>query len=108
MSYEPDFTVTNGTWTAPKNRVAFILDERGELSGVVADIEIEVFIVQPSCERDRVYQYSSGQFGPQYVQMAFDGHPIGHIDDGTLHGDGDYGKLPPSKPKLTVVPSKEQ
>lgn len=90
------------------NRVAIILDERGEFSGVVADSEVEFYVVQPSCERDRVYRYSSGQFGPQYVQRAFDGAPVGHINDGLLHGDGNYGKLPPSKPKLTVVPSEEQ
>lgn len=85
------------------NRVAFILDERGELSGVVSDSEVEVFIVQPSCERDRVYRYSSAEFGPQHVQQAFDGHTVGHINDGMLYGDGNYGKLPPSRPKLSLV-----
>lgn len=38
------------------NRVAIILDDNGEFSGVVADSEIEFFVVQPSCERDRVYR----------------------------------------------------
>lgn len=87
------------------NRVAIILDENGEFSGVVADAEIEFFVVQPSCERDRVYRYSSAQFGPQYVQMAFDGAPVGHIDDNMLTGGTAYGKDAPSKPKLTLVPS---
>lgn len=85
------------------NRVAIILDENGEFSGVVADSEIEFFVVQPSCERDRVYRYSSGQFGPQYVQMAFDGAPVGHMGDDMLGGGTAYGKEPPSKPTLTVV-----
>lgn len=87
------------------NRVAIILDERGEFSGMVADSAIEFYVVQPSCERDRVYRYSSGQFGPQYVQMAFDGAPVGHIDDDMLAGGTAYGKEAPSKPALTLVPS---
>lgn len=87
------------------NRVAIILDERGEFSGVVADSEIEFFVVQPSCERDRVYRYSSAQFGPQYVQMAFDGAPIGHAGDDMLAGGTGYGKEPPSRPKLAIVPT---
>lgn len=87
------------------NRVAIILDERGEFAGMVADSEVEFFVVQPSCDRDRVYQFSAAQFGPQYVQAAFDGHPVGHRDDGMLYGDGDYGKLPPSRPILSLVPS---
>ncbi len=87
------------------NRVAIILDENGEFAGMVADSEVEFFVVQPSCERDRVYQYGSAQFGPQYVQAAFDGHPIGHAGDDMLGGGTAYGKLPPSRPSLTLVPS---
>lgn len=89
------------------NRVAIILDEHGQFSGVVADSEIEFFVVQPSCERDRVYRYSSGQFGPQHVQAAFDGRPVGHIDDDTLSGGTGYGKEPPSRPELKIVPEPE-
>ena len=85
------------------NRVAIILDANGEFSGVVADSEIEFFVVQPSCERDRVYRYSSGQFGPQYVREAFAGNPVGHAGDDMLGGGTGYGKEPPSKPKLTLV-----
>lgn len=81
----PDFTVEGGDWAAPLNRVAIILDERGEFSGVVADSEVEFYVVQPSCKRDRVYRYGSGAFGPQHVQAAFDGHPVGHADD-DIHG----------------------
>ena len=99
----PDFTKTDSGWQAPLNRVAIILDERGEFSGVVADSEIEFYVVQPSCKRDRVYLYGSGQYGPQHVQAAFNGNPVGHADDGTLDGDG-VGKLAPSRPKLTLVP----
>lgn len=91
------------------NRVAIILDENGEFSGMVADSEVEFFVVQPSCQRDRVYQYGSAQFGPQYVQAAFDGHPIGHAGDDMLTGGAGYGKLPPSRPKLKLVdPSPQQ
>lgn len=50
-----------------------------------------------------VYRYSSAQFGPQYVQAAFDERPVGHIDDDMLGGGTGYGKEPPSKPKLTLV-----
>jgi hypothetical protein len=85
------------------NRVAIILDEQGALSGVVADAEVEFFVVQPSCERDRVYRYSSGQFGPQYVQKAFAGHAVGHINDDMLEGGTAYGKEPPSRPALNIV-----
>ena len=89
------------------NRVAIILNEHGEFDGVVADSEIEFFVVQPSCERDRVYRYSSGQYGPQYVQAAFDMQPVGHMGDDMLGGGTAYGKEPPSRPRLTVVPPEE-
>lgn len=107
MSDFPDFQNPDKTWSGPANRVAIILDERGEFIGFVADKMVEFFVVQPSCERDRVYKYSSGQFGPQYVQAAFDGHPTGHIDDDMLDGGTNYGKLPTSKPSLSVVPRDE-
>ena len=87
------------------NRVAIILNEHGEFDGVVADSEIEFFVVQPSCDRDRVYQYSNGKFGPQFVKEAFDGRPVGHIGDDMLEGGTDYGKHKPSRPALTIVPS---
>lgn len=87
------------------NRVAIILDANGEFSGVVADQEVEVFIVQPSCERDRVYRYNSAQFGPQYVHQAFADHAVGHMGDDMLVGGTAYGKEPPSRPKLSVVPT---
>lgn len=90
------------------NRVAIILDGNGEFAGMVADAEVEFFVVQPSCERDRVYKYSSAQFGPQYVQAAFAGHPIGHVDDDMLEGGTAYGKLPASKPSLTLVPTDKE
>lgn len=86
------------------NRVAIILDADGCFDGVVADEEIEFFVVQPSCERDRVYKFSSGQFGPQYVRMAFDNHPVGHEGDDMLGGGTNYGKKPPSRPSLSLVP----
>jgi hypothetical protein len=85
------------------NRIAIILNENGEFDGVVADTEVEVFVVQPSCERDRVYLYGSAQFGPQYVHAAFAGHSVGHAGDDMLAGGTNYGKLPPSRPKLSLV-----
>lgn len=87
----------------PINRVAIVLDENGLFEGVVADSEVAFFVVQPSCPRDRVYQFSSGQWGPQYVQQAFNGNPVGHADDGTLDGNGS-GKFAPSRPALRLVP----
>lgn len=86
----------------PLNRVAIILNERGEFDGVVADSEIEFYVVQPSCKRDRVYLYGSGEFGPQHVQAAFDGNHVGHSGDGLLFGEG-VGKLAPSRAHLGVV-----
>lgn len=85
------------------NRVCFILDENGELSGVASDAEIEVLIVQPSCARDKVYKYGSAQFGPQYVQIAIGGEMIGHAGDDMLAGGTQYGRLPPSKASLELV-----
>lgn len=87
----------------PLNRVAIILNEHGEFDGVVADSEIEFYTVQPSSKHDRVYRYGSGQFGPQYVQMAFNGNPVGHRGDGTLDPEGGVGKYAPSRPALAVV-----
>lgn len=87
----------------PLNRVAIILNANGEFDGVVADSAIEFFVVQPSCKRDRVYQYGSGQYGPQYVQQAFAGNPVGHGGDGTLDPDGGVGKFAPSRPTLKLV-----
>lgn len=87
----------------PLNRVAIILNEHGEFDGVVADSEIEFYVVQPSCKPDRVYRYSSGNFGPQFVQGAFNGNPIGHAGDGTLDSKGGVGKMAPSRPGLRVV-----
>lgn len=85
------------------NRVAIILDKNGHFDGVVGDSEVEFFVIDQHTPSDRVYKYSSGLWGPQHVREAFDGNPVGHRYDGTL-GDGDgTGKLPPSKPSLTVV-----
>lgn len=104
---EPDFTTENNEWVAPLNRVAIILNEHGEFDGVVADSEIEFFVVQPSCQRDRVYKYGAGQWGPHFVQEAFNGNPVGHAGDGMLDGDG-VGKLAPSRPRLRLVPPSEK
>jgi hypothetical protein len=88
----------------PLNRVAIILDEHGEFSGMVADSPIEFFVVQPSCRRDRVYKYESGEIGPQHVQAAFAGNPVGHLGDGMLDvGIEPTLKLRPSKPNLSLV-----
>lgn len=87
----------------PLNRVAIILNEHGFFDGVVADSEIEFYVVQPSCKPDRVYRYGSGQFGPQYVQEAFAGNPVGHAGDGTLDKEGGVGKFAPSRPTLKLV-----
>lgn len=90
------------------NRVAIILDANGDFDGVVADEEIEFYVVQPSCARDRVYKYDAVDYGPQHVQKAFDGQPVGHLNDGMMHGDGNYGKLAPSRPALSLVSPEDQ
>ena len=86
----------------PLNRVAILLDENGDFDGVVADSEIEFYVVQPSCKRDRVYLYGSGLYGPQFVQEAFAGNPVGYAGDDTLDSTG-TAKLSPSRPKLKLV-----
>jgi hypothetical protein len=88
------------------NRVAIILNEHGEFDGVVADSPIEFFVVQPSCKHDRVYHYDSGDYGPQHVQAAFSGNPVGHAGDGTFDNGLNptiSGKLAPSKPHIKLV-----
>lgn len=91
----------------PMNRVAIFLDDADCFEGAAADSEVEFYTVQPSKKHDRVYLYGSGQFGPQYVQMAFDGNPVGHGGDGTLDPEGGVGKFAPSKPRLSVVSQEE-
>ena len=85
------------------NRICFVLNENGELDSIAADAELEIFIVQPSCKRDEVYQYQSADFGPQFVHKLIGGKPVGHIDDDMLYGGTGYGKRQESRPKLFVV-----
>ena len=84
------------------NRICIILDKDGQFSDIVADSEIEIFIVAPHCPSDRVYKYGAADFGPEHVRKHIGGYAVGHLHDGGL-GIGWESKLPPSKPALRVV-----
>lgn len=96
-----------------KNRVCIVLNEENFFEGYVSDEPVEFFVVAPHCPKDRVYQFGSGEHGPEHVRKLIGGYPVGHIADGTLSAetpDGEIigepdgrGKLPPSRPALTVV-----
>jgi hypothetical protein len=85
------------------NRIAISLNAHGEFSGIASDGPVEVFIVDPNCPSDRVYQYESVEVGVQHVQALIVGYAVGHAHDGRLlEGDG-TGRRPPSKPILKAV-----
>jgi hypothetical protein len=62
------------------NRITFTLDENGHLVRICADQEVEVYIVQPSTSRDRVYQWSSLVVGKAAVEEEIGGSPVGDKD----------------------------
>jgi hypothetical protein len=62
------------------NRITFTLDENGHLVRICADQEVEVYIVQPSTPRDRVYQWSSLAVGKAAVEEEIGGWPVGDKD----------------------------
>ena len=84
------------------NRICIELDKNGEFGGIVADSEIEIYIVSPHTPSDRVYKYGAAKFGPEHVREMIGGFPVGHLMDGTL-GLGEGAKLQPSKPSLKGV-----
>jgi hypothetical protein len=85
------------------NRIALTLD-RGCVAKVCADDALEVYFVDPSAPRDRVYLYGATEVGPQFVRQEIGGFGVGHAYDGTLSGTGPVNpRLPPSRPKLNVV-----
>ena len=85
------------------NRVCIELDENGHICNIVADEEVEIFIVDPKVPHDRVYQYESTEFGSQYVRKMIGGYAVGHLHDGTLGISDGTGKRKPSVPTLTIV-----
>lgn len=84
------------------NRICFVLNKNGELDSIAADSDIEIYIVAPHCPRDRVYLYQSADIGPEHVRKLIGGYSVGHAEDGML-GEGTGSRLPPSKPKFSVV-----
>lgn len=58
-------------------RITFTVDERGFIHRICADEEIEVYIVDPSTLRDRVYRWSSTHVGPEHVDEEIEGWPVG-------------------------------
>jgi hypothetical protein len=62
------------------NRITFTLDENGHLVRISADQEVEVYIVQPSMPRDRVYRWSSLAAGKAAVEEEIGGWPVGSRD----------------------------
>lgn len=83
------------------NRICIIQDDRGDITGICADEPIEVYFVNPHLPQDRVYLYSSADFGPQHVRAAIGGYSVGHADDDVFGGSAP--RLPPSKPHIRAV-----
>jgi hypothetical protein len=62
------------------NRITFTLDENGHLVRICVDQEVEVYIVQPSMPRDRVYRWNSLAAGTAAVEEEIGGWPVGDRD----------------------------
>lgn len=62
------------------NRVVFKYDERGLITRICADKEVEVYIVSESAPHDRVYRWSSLEVGPDKVGEELDRWPVGDED----------------------------
>jgi hypothetical protein len=62
------------------DRIAITLDENGNVVGIRADAEVEVYLVSPSVPRDRVYRWSSLRVGRDDVDEEIGGWPIGDKD----------------------------
>jgi hypothetical protein len=61
-------------------RITFTLDERRFIQRICADEAVEVYIVDPRAERDRVYRWSSTKVGRKHVDEEIEGWPIGDKD----------------------------
>ena len=87
------------------NRVVITWDENYEIAQIAADSPVEIYFAAPFCQRDPVYLFQSILIGPQHVHRQIGGKPVGHVNDGTLSG-GEFTtpRLPPSRPRLHVVP----
>lgn len=57
-------------------RITFTVIENSALVRLCADEEVEIYIVDPSCPRDRVYRCSSLRVGPDQVAGEIDGWPV--------------------------------
>jgi hypothetical protein len=55
------------------NRITFTLDENGHLVHICADQKVEVYFIQPSTPRDRMYRWSSLVTGKAAVEEEIGG-----------------------------------
>lgn len=63
------------------NRICIEVDERGQISSIAADSEIEIYIAEPSSKRDTVYHYQLADIGQRHVQKLIAGYRAGLRDD---------------------------
>lgn len=61
---------------APRNRIAFVLDQKGFIRAIAADEDIDFFIVTPELEDDHVYLWTSTRVGKPFVDELIEGWPV--------------------------------
>jgi hypothetical protein len=82
------------------NKIAIILDANGEISGILSNELVEVYMISNATMRDRVYQFSTAGIeissggivertgvvtvAPGAVEEAIGDSPIGNQHDGML------------------------
>lgn len=86
-------------------RVVMEMDPQG-LFSVTSDAPIDFFVVCDHVPDDRVYQMDI-DVGPEKVRKILGDDAIGHAEDSFIETRTGYGKKPPAKASLSVVPSYE-
>lgn len=89
------------------NRVAIHLDARGEIVAIASDEPVELYWAADATPGDRVYRMDPDngiyEVGVAAVHAILGNDPVGHALDQSTLGEGYGPRLPPSRPKLTVV-----
>ena len=88
------------------NRIAIVLDARGEIDRIVSDAPVRVFMVCDHAPDDRVYEMTADgtvEIGPEKMRAVLRDDPIGHAHDSHFLGSGHGPRKPPSRPPLNLV-----
>lgn len=88
------------------NRIAIVVDARGEIDRIVSDEPVRVFMICDSAPDDRVYEMSGDEtveIGPDKMRAVLRDDPIGHANDSHFLGSGHGPRKPPSRPGLNLV-----